>query len=590
MKLTKSRIKNYKSIIDSGDCYINPNITTLLGKNEVGKTAKLEALEDFNFTKQIREEAQPINASDEPEIALTFNLERNKVKEILYKVIGQSVPITNDVAIQITKNKAGYILEANDLKDELFDTNIEKAKKFINKIWNKTETNSKPLKVSITFEDLSNLTNTKKNFKNDKEKFFYLVKKQTPNFILFSSFDDILPSKIPFSELETNPWIQYLSLISDLSIDTIKGNIDREKAKHKDYVNIKFSDDYKQYWTQDVSTVYIEWDSDFLYFWIKEDGQFYEPKQRSKGRQWHLSFYIKISAKSKENPSNIILIDEPGTSLHANAQKDILKKLEDSGKNVQIVFSTHSPYLLELDKLNRVRLVTKTRKGTRIEEAHKLADKETLTPIVTVMGFNFFTGISGLDKQNNVICEGISDKYYLDAFQCLRNRNIINFINGGGVGNMFIIGTILLGWGCKVSFLLDNDKGGKDGKKNLKSRGIPEGKMLFVPEEGCVEDVFSPTDFKKFVIKNPKTEYPNESNSKYVKQNNKLNKVWLAKIFLEDSQNNTVTFNHLDKKTQNNIQKLFKNIETQFNLPDPSLHNPPKKTTPPKSSILEEWL
>ena len=186
--------------------------------------------------------------------------------------------------------------------------------------------------------------------------------KWIPYFILFNSFDDIFPNKIPFSELEENDWVKDLSIISDLDIETVKGSIDRIKEKHRDDVNITLNKDYEKFWTQDMSNLAINWDSDHLYFWIKENGFPYEPSLRSKGRQWHLSFYIKVSARAKEKVPNIILIDEPGLFLHAKAQKDILGKLEDSAKNVQLIFSTHSPYLLESEKLNRIRLIFKIKK------------------------------------------------------------------------------------------------------------------------------------------------------------------------------------------------------------------------------------
>ena len=76
--------------------------------------------------------------------------------------------------------------------------------------------------------------------------------------------------------------------------------------------------------------------------------------------------------------------------LHANAQTDILKNLEESGKSAPVVFSTHSPYLLEADKLERVRLVQKLDDaGTVIHnKIHQVADKETLTPILTAIGLS----------------------------------------------------------------------------------------------------------------------------------------------------------------------------------------------------------
>lgn len=68
MELVKFRVKNYRSIIDSGDCYLANKITVLAGKNESGKSSILEALEDFENKKEIRKSAIPIH--DEPGLFL----------------------------------------------------------------------------------------------------------------------------------------------------------------------------------------------------------------------------------------------------------------------------------------------------------------------------------------------------------------------------------------------------------------------------------------------------------------------------------------------------------------------------------------
>ncbi|MBI3019955.1 MAG: AAA family ATPase, partial [Parcubacteria group bacterium] len=285
----------------------------------------------------------------------------------------------------------------------------------------------------------------------------------------------------------------------------------------------------------------------------------------SKGRQWHLAFYVKVSARANENLPNIILIDEPGLFLHAQAQKDILGKLEDSAKETQLVFATHSPYLLEPDKLNRIRLIHRTKKdGTKIEnKLHALADKETLTPILTAIGLELTAGIANLDKANNVIVEGPSDLYFLEAFKRLINKNKLNFVYGGGSGNMPFVGTILHGWGCKVLYLYDNDQGKKDGEKNLKNNWLVNKELIIsvLEREGSTEDVFSQNDFKKYVLKNSSLTYTT-SNSEYIKnKDNKADKVLLAKLFLESVEKNEVK---LTQATIDNISKLFEKIESKF--------------------------
>lgn len=608
MKLKKFKIKNYKSIVDSGDCYLTDTITILAGKNESGKTSILEALEDFDTDNKIREAAKPIKSSDAaPEISITFVVEKDTIKEILDE-IKSPLKTTADIEIELIKTfPDNYSFGESTLQNEIFGgKEIEKIQKSIKDKWNKVKTIRTKYEVlggslfDFEFSDFTNEKTLFTNFKNattpniaqidEKErenfskllteteaeinnlenffatetKFLNALKQWIPNFILFNSFEDIFPNKIPFAELEKNEWIKDLSVISDLKIATIKGTDDRGKEKHKDDINIKLNKDYEKFWTQDVSNLSVNWDSEHLYFWIKEDGYPYEPSLRSKGRQWHLAFYIKVSARANEGVPNIILIDEPGLFLHAKAQEDILGKLEDSAKEIQLIFSTHSPYLLEADKLNRVRLIHRTKKaGTQIEnKVHALADKETLTPIMTAIGLELNAGISALDKVNNAVVEGPSDVYYLNAFKKILNKNSVNFIFGGGCGNMPLVGTILHGWGGKVIYLYDNDQGKKDGEKNLKDNWLVTKDLILsvLNTAGSIEDIFSPSDFKKFILGEASKTYT-ETNSEHVKKA-KLDKVLLAKKFLETCQNGTAI--SLDKTTMDNITKLVENIEGKF--------------------------
>ncbi|PIX67933.1 hypothetical protein COZ41_02350 [Candidatus Shapirobacteria bacterium CG_4_10_14_3_um_filter_35_13] len=609
MKLKKFKITNYKSIADSGDCYLTDTITILAGKNESGKTSILEALEDFDTDNKIRETAKPIKSPDAiPEISITFIVEKDTIKEI-FEEIKSPLKATTDIEIELIKTFPDvYSFGKSTLQNEIFGSKeIEKIQKSIKDKWSKVKAlHTKYPQLGGTFFDFefSDLTNEKKtlltafktattpnipqidekdrenfpkllaeieteiqnleNLTATEEKFLETLKRWIPNFVFFNSFEDIFPNKIPFAELETNEWIKDLSVISDLNVATIKTSTARDKQKHKTDININLNDDYKKFWTQDVSSLSVDWDSQDLQFWIQEDGYPYEPSLRSKGRQWHLAFYIKVSARANENVPNIILIDEPGLFLHAKAQEDILSKLEDSAKEVQLVFSTHSPYLLEADKLNRIRLIHRTKKaGTKIEnKVHALADKETLTPIMTAIGLELNAGITALDKVNNVVVEGASDLYYLNAFKKILSKDSVNFIFGGGAGNMPVVGTILHGWGGKVIYLYDNDQGKKDGEKNLKDNWLVVKDLIIavLNTAGSIEDVFSPSNFQEFVL-GDKNKAFTESNSEHVKKS-KLDKVLLAKKFLEIFQNGTSI--SLDKTTMDNLTKLFENIESKF--------------------------
>ena len=608
MKLKKFRIKNFKSIVDSGDCYLTDTITILAGKNESGKTSILEALEDFDTDIKIRESAKPIKSPGAvPEISITFNVEKETIKEVLTE-IGSTQKTASDTELEVIKTfPDSYAFGKTTDKNDIFGAeDIKKAQESISNRWDKIKSlYTKYPQLGGTFFDFefSDLTSEKalfSTFKNaitpnipqidEKERetlngllteveteiknldgfiavednFFKALKKWIPNFVFFNSFDDVFPNKIPFTELETNEWIKDLSVISDLDVLTIKNSPARDKQKHKKDVNIVINKSYEKFWTQDIKNLSVDWDSSDLYFWIEEDGYLYEPSLRSKGMQWHLAFYIKVSARAKEDTPNIILIDEPGLFLHAKAQEDILRLLEDSAKEVQLIFSTHSPYLLEADKLNQIRLIHRTKKaGTKIEnKVHALADKETLTPIMTAIGLELNSGINTLDKVNNIVVEGASDLYYLNAFKKILAKDNVHFIFGGGSGNMPVVGTILHGWGGKVIYLYDNDQGKKDGEKNLIDNWLATKDLILsvLSTSGSIEDIFSPSDFKEFVLGDKNKNFT-EANSDYVKKS-KLDKVLLAKKFLESYKDKkSISLNNV---TTDNITKLFDNIESKF--------------------------
>lgn len=366
---------------------------------------------------------------------------------------------------------------------------------------------------------------------------------------MFKSFEDKLPNQVSISEAPDNPLIKDLSLVSNLSFDIINPETEaRKREMHREEVNITFSEDYEQFWTQDHSNLYVHWDSDNIYFWIKEGRELYPPEIRSKGKQWHLAYYLRVTARSLEGKRNIILIDEPGLFLHAKAQKDILKKLDDCSDRNQIVYTTHSPYLIPPDKLDRVRLVIRPDEGfTKIEKVTASADKETLTPILTAIGEDLSAGIR-VDRKNNVVVEGFSDYIYLNTFKRLLNiEEELNFLPATGGETPVYIGSILFGWGLDPIFILDNDRQGKIVSKKLKEKlSIDEKRIILSPEnsEGSIESLFSNKDFDKFVDSEKSAQ----------------SKMLLAHEFSQKVERGEIRLSDLNKETVSNFEKLFGRI------------------------------
>ncbi|MBA7535137.1 hypothetical protein ES705_27389 [subsurface metagenome] len=621
MKLKSVQISDYKCVRKSADFGVS-DITCLVGKNESGKTAILEALEDFDNRRHIRDEAIPYNNKNaKPEITITFEIGKEELDEI-FKVIGFPLQKTiSKVAIEIIKTYPNnYTLSVNSKdaldinKEELLRNKQNQISGFysqITRIYKKLQENLPQIVAplpQLEFKNIDNFRNQLVQLRNgiqaDMQQYRpvflkdienlskgideivniiadvgnlelletkivdNLRKNYIPNFILFSTFDDVFPSQVLLSEATSNELIKDLDVISNLRLDVIRADDISEKIKHKEQLNIRLKEEYQKFWTQDMTNLHVEWDSEKLYFFVKEGDEFYPPSLRSKGKQWHLAFYVRVSARAREKVPNIILIDEPGGYLHAQAQRDVLNKLEDASKTTSIILSTHSPYLININKLNRVKLVLRDSEteGTIISnKIHRGADKESLTPIITAIGLDLSLGLD-IAKDNNIIFEGITDYYYLRAFQNITGFNFtrdVHLIPGAGADKLNLLVSLMIGWGFNYCIVLDNDAKGRRTKDTLSKDFQGENvNMTLVSEtrDKEIEDLFTKEDFAKYVLKKDPAELPPEmANSQIIKKQDKgYDKVLLAKNFYEQVDNGTLS---LSSETKTNFLGLLQSIK-----------------------------
>lgn len=616
MQLLKFRVRNYKSITDSGDCYPTDRVTIFAGKNEAGKSSILEALEDSNFGSKIREKAIPLDdPTAKPSIELVYTLDKEEaqllvskaiadkeasekvtatladkyevlvqkslpdkyeVNSALFSVLPESKPkewtslVTGLLTILATIQASNTVrnLQLPALKVDHFnsETDLKKIEQYQELIGQSSGLLT-PDELSQVTSHLSQLKSAISQHASSHETNFSRLTqaliKALPNFVLFSSFDDVFPNEIALSDLATSKWIKDLEAISDIDIDVISGSNRNIKKQHKIELNLQLNDDFGQFWTQDFSKLSIDWDTERLEFWIEENNKVYPPELRSQGRRWHLAFYIRVSARARSDVANIILIDEPGLYLHATAQRDILKHLEESSTKCQVLISTHSPYLIEAEKLERVRLVLKSEtKGTYIEnKIHAVADKETLSPILTAIGLELNQGIIAVDKVNNVVVEGTSDYFYLTALNHLLGEFQGNFISGGSSGNMPKVGTILHGWGSKIIYLYDSDQAYKDALKSIKKdwTAISSDLLLTLNVEGAIEDIFSKDEFAQ-ILGIPAEEIT-EKNSSFMKSR-KRDKVLPARLYLQKVRSNEAP--QLSQKTLDTARDLLRKLSEKF--------------------------
>jgi predicted ATP-dependent endonuclease of OLD family len=143
---------------------------------------------------------------------------------------------------------------------------------------------------------------------------------------------------------------------------------------------------------------------------------------RSKGFQWFFNYMVKLkfnpnySGDTLENA--LFLLDEPGSYLHSSAQIELLKELKKVSNNNQVIFCTHSQFLLDPKtiELGSIRIAEKTGsevKSFNFGDCKAKRDKGALTPIYQALNLNFAHDFMG----DIVILEGITDFYLFELLK-----------------------------------------------------------------------------------------------------------------------------------------------------------------------------
>jgi hypothetical protein len=144
----------------------------------------------------------------------------------------------------------------------------------------------------------------------------------------------------------------------------------------------------------------IRYDVDGSYFriWVADDrrpGVEIELESRSKGFQWFFSFYLIFLVESGEGHKDaILLLDEPGLHLHPTAQQGLIEFFERLSKDNPLIYSTHSPFLIDGEHIHRVRPVKEDETGhSKISVDSWPEDRETIFPLQAAAGYAMVRGL-----------------------------------------------------------------------------------------------------------------------------------------------------------------------------------------------------
>lgn len=608
MQLISFQIKNFRSIIDTGWVNLSvDNVTALVGQNESGKTAVLEALATtFSSEHASRDDFR--HGAEPPSIRLATKFSTAEIDHAISKIKDDSIrPLVKEVIkdgdqkivwrfdaqkdpSEPTKVTSVFVIERPDVATELINKLIVAYERNSHVPHLQTSDDapaeSQTESPSEVMEKQSQLAATQL-----RNALFALA----PNIVLFDEETGLLPDKLDITddydlpeESGTQAVWNFLS-IANVDLKNLVTSDNKDRAGILKTANKKISEDFLEFWSQAIgekATLQLECGiqhhpathekagKPYLEFLITDASAPLYPKQRSRGTRWFISFFLQLRASSIENDNLFFLLDEPGANLHEKAQGDVLTLLEKIRESIGVIYSTHSPHLMNDKYFHRILAVERDpvlpEHPTRVIGAHALgaASRDTLSPIFTMMGVSL-SRQTAIKKHNNVILEELSSYYYLRAFWILvKNTQEVHFLPATGTQNVSMFAQLFLGWGLDFLVVLDDEPSGQRVYKSLKRDLFlddpvwADQRMLKVP--GCegIEDIFEQQDYKNHVLSAPDA-VMDLANAKWAKKNGAAKAIHALK-FLHRVERGEVQLVDLQAATQQRVEALVDSITSRL--------------------------
>jgi predicted ATPase len=606
MQILAFQVKNFRSIVDSKWIKLSPDgITVFVGQNESGKSSLLAALacalsyddpssDDFRANSEAPNVALSVKATYaeiESEMQKYASFEREAVKNYLKEkdgiiklnVFWQKIDDERNIFSRSVKIIAPTLeLHIAGLK------NITKAGKLLAEVlkpnvYEQLETIDQPIHSQEEADQITAIS------------LGHIVWQALPLGVLFNEDEGLLPDTIDIND-EGEPFGEgalaaenYLR-IADIGLSELMKKERRSREYVLNKANEKVTDDFNLFWSQTIGKTgrlalkceIDHYDSrhekagkPHLTFWILDGHTQLYPRQRSQGVRWFISFYLQLKASEIDGFDRVFLLDEPGANLHTRAQDDVLELINKIRKNNStVIYSTHSPHLLEYSKLYRVHAIQRDSdvddSPSVIIGAHELgtASSDTLSPILSAMGANL-SSQQVIQRTNNVLLEEMSGYYYLSAFWKLTKASKqAYFIAATGVNKIEPLANMFRGWGLEFIVAVDDDAQGREAYKSIKKNlfgddeNLARKKLLKLPDCPGIEDAFSRPDFCRLILNDASLNF-SESNSTYLKMK-AISKPVLAYSFSLKVENGTIAIDDFDELTRSKILKITEEISNRL--------------------------
>jgi energy-coupling factor transporter ATP-binding protein EcfA2 len=475
LSLVKAQVWKYKSIEDSTPVKLAAAVTVLVGKNESGKTTFLEALHKamplgtakFNYVADyprkdfVRYRTQHEAKNYQGTVQLEFRIEKALADRINAEVFGgaeivvagspltrhTTIGNTSTISLEIDQQAALAALRQplGDLehKDEVFAGAND-----LSDVLTKIEGLSLPPDsklLDFAKQWRASASNGSGWGPVDSHIWKTYLSPAMPKFLYFDDYK-LLEGKINLASLQqreaanaltdADETAQGLLELAGTTLQELISDEGYETGKAKlEAIGLNITQKVFEFWKQNRD-LDVEFDlkSDArevapynngvnLYIRInsRRHGVTVPFDQRSKGFIWFFSFLVwfdAVQSRADTDKALILLLDEPGLNLHALAQADFLAYIRDLSQQHQIIFTTHSPFMVDSTRLEDVRVVEdRVNEGTKITDDLAGSSDESVFPLQAALGYsiaqNLFIG------KRNLLVEGPADLILLQHMGAL---------------------------------------------------------------------------------------------------------------------------------------------------------------------------
>lgn len=502
MRLSKVLITGFRSIQKTEEIILDKRINILIGANDHGKSNILAALKCINEDNPINEEDRnwDLPATDAVKVQWNFSVDDEFINKFsnLEKVTENIVPVneTENDSAEFPPSETSNVLAPEvvpPLEVKYFQTNSDQEIIYYREGTGTTSTIkvlSTPMQIPI-----------------EKEADLLALR---PRAELFEAPKTNLIDRVNLAQLETKEFEFMQGIFMLAGIWEQRKTIFEENDKTSKLLNeasTKLTSILNDKWNQGKNLtwklIHVGNNGDHIEIKIQDPsvkGQYTRPSLRSSGFQTYFLISMIILARTQNNKGkHIYLFDEPGTYLHPHAQLDLQRSFEIISEDAQLIYTTHSLFLVNKNYPSRNKVISKTEEGTKIDQKPFLKNWKAVRESLGILLSNNF-----LIADKTLLVEGPSDLIYiLSCIKILKasqttdiDLNDLSIVDAGSPDNYVAMAKLMLSEGREIVALIDGDKSGEDTEKRLNKvceKELKDKKLRIykLPKDLSIEDIFA---------------------------------------------------------------------------------------------------